>query len=355
MTAVDSIALAGTASGATDPYDCLLLVGFGGPEGLDDVEPFLRRVASGRDIPPERLQAVAAHYYERDGVSPINQQHRDLVSALQGAFQKHDLDLPVYWGNRNWHPFLDCAISEMTRDRRRRALALVTSPYSSYSSCRQYRENLAAARLEVGPRAPLIEKLRVYFNHPGFVDPMAEATLDVLEKSDVALAHIKVLFSAHSLPIAMANACEYQAQLESVANLIRSHVVRSIGAFPASELVWQSRSGPPKVVWLEPDVTDVIGRTGRETKAIVVVPIGFVSDNMEVVHDLDDVARREAEVRGFGFHRVATVGTHPKFVDMIVELVRERLDGFPARAQGPLGVPAQCDPNCCLKCSKTLC
>lgn len=324
------------------PYDAVLFVSFGGPEAPEEVMPFLQRVTAGRNIPEERLRLVGQHYFDRGGLSPINQQCRDMIAALEPALADRGLDLPIYWGNRNAAPFLDDTIADMTRDGVRRALAFVTSAYSSYSGCRQYRENIESARRLAGEGAPTVDKLRVYFNHPGFIEPLVDGLRNALDGVDPGSA--RVLFTAHSIPTSMANESMYVGQLENAVELIRER----IDSMPRADLVWQSRSGPPTVPWLEPDIVDVIDDLPDDVSTVIVVPVGFISDHMEVIQDLDTDAAGAAARRGFDFRRVATSGTDARFVEMIVDLVGERCRGETPVALGGLGlVPSQCSANCC--------
>ena len=311
-------------------YDAFLLVSFGGPEGPDEVMPFLENVTRGRGIPPERLASVAEHYYAVGGVSPINQQCRDLLAAVRADFSASGLSLPVYWGNRNWTPYLTDTVRAMADDGVRRAVALVTSAYSSYSSCRQYLDDIERARAAVGPDAPRIDKIRRFFNHPGFIEPFAESTRAALATLPADLrddAHL--VFTAHSVPVAMAEASgpggghRYVAELTEAARLIAE---RAGGGTHPHTLAYQSRSGPPSQPWLEPDVCDHLGDLAKSgTQAVVVIPVGFVSDHMEVRHDLDVEAAQSADSLGLAFARAATPGSHPRFASMVTELVRERL------------------------------
>ncbi|HET7388089.1 MAG TPA: ferrochelatase [Nocardioidaceae bacterium] len=320
------------------PYDAVLLVSFGGPERPEDVMPFLENVTRGRGIGRERLEEVAAHYYAFGGRSPINDQNREFVAAISEDLRSAGLDIGVYWGNRNWTPYLVDALREMRADGVRRAACLFTSAYASYSGCRQYRENLADAIAEVsadgrGP-APRLDRLRHYFNHPGFVEPMVDATLAGLADLAAAVrpdAHL--LFVTHSIPETMNEASgpgetpggAYVAQHHSVAEEIKELVRQETGHRYAGELVFCSRSGPPGTPWLEPDVNDRIEQLASDgVEAVVVVPIGFVSDHMEVVHDLDTEARTTAEKLGLAYGRAATAGVDPRFVTMVRELLVER-------------------------------
>lgn len=323
----------GTVSTTADaaPYEALLLVSFGGPERGEDVIPFLENVTRGRAIPPERLLQVAEHYFARGGLSPINAQNRALVEAIQSDLAAHGVDLPVYWGNRNWDPFLRDALACMADDGISRAAAIFTSAYSSYSGCRQYREDLARAAEAVGARAPRIDKVRHYFNHPGFVEAMIANTVtavDDLPSSEAADAEL--VFVTHSIPTTMNEASgpagrAYVAQHEEVARLVADGVAHATGRVHASTLVYCSRSGPTTQPWLEPDINDhVIALAARGTPAAVFVPIGFVSDHMEILYDIDTEAVATAERVGLFCTRAATVGVDPRFVSALRELVLER-------------------------------
>jgi ferrochelatase len=312
------------------PYDALLLVSFGGPERAEDVVPFLRNVTAGKDIPDERLEEVGEHYYANGGRSPINDQNRALIEAIRTDLAADGIDLPVYWGNRNWDPYLRDALEQMREDGIERAAAIVTSAYSSYSGCRQYRENLADAVAEV-PGAPRIDKLRHYFNHPGFVEAMVDATLTALaDLPEEARRNGHLVFVTHSIPTRMDETSgprgrAYSTQHRVVAAEIVERVREETGHRYPSELVYCSRSGPPQVPWLEPDVNDHLRKLEDEGAAgAVVVPIGFVSDHMEVVYDLDTEARATAEEIGLPFARAATAGVDPRFVAMVRDLLLER-------------------------------
>jgi ferrochelatase len=327
-------------------YDAILIVSFGGPESREDVIPFLENVLRGRNVPHERLLAVAEHYYHFNGKSPINQQTRDLISALKSELEQHGPKLRVYWGNRNWQPLLTDTLGQMQEDGIRRALAFVTSAYSSYSGCRQYRENIAAAQANVGPGTPEIEKLRVFFNHPGFIDATEERLRQALSEIP-AEAHstMQIVYTAHSIPLAMANSCDYVQQLEEVRKLLSERLSTSNDA-----LVYQSRSGAPGQPWLEPDILDHLREVKQKNlaSAVVLAPISFISDHMEVLYDLDIEARQLCDSLQLPMARAKTVGVHPKFIAMIRELILERTDGAKRRALGSLG-PRQdvCTEDCC--------
>ena len=341
------------------PYDALLLVSFGGPEKAEDVVPFLENVTRGRGIPRERLVEVGQHYYDFGGRSPLNDQNRELIAAIREDFAGAGLDLPVYWGNRNWDPYLTDALGQMAADGVRRAICLVTSAYSSYSGCRQYRENLADAAAEV-EGAPALDRLRVYFNHPGFVETMVDATLAALaELPDRERGEAHLVFVTHSIPTDMDDASgpeggAYVAQHRSVADEIVERVRLETGHRHRNALVYCSRSGSPHVPWLEPDVNDHLATLAEgERAAVVLVPIGFISDHMEVIYDLDTEAAATAEKLGLTFVRAATAGIDPRFVAMVRDLVLaraavERGEDVARAAEGSL--PAAwdvCAVGCC--------
>jgi ferrochelatase len=302
--------------------------------------PFLENVTRGRNIPRERLEQVAEHYYHFGGKSPINEQNLALIGALRHELERQQIDLPVYFGNRNWHPTLPEAFTEMRKDGVERALAFFTSGFSCYSGCRQYRENIAAAQAEV-VGAPRVEKLRMFYNHPGFIGPQADNLRSAWSKLDPSTS--RLLFTAHSIPMSQAENCRYEAQLQESCKLI----CEGICGF---ELVYQSRSGAPHQPWLEPDVCDRIRALAAEgVKHFVVAPVGFVSDHMEVLYDLDTEAAELCTELGVGLTRLPTVGTHPQFISMIVELIKERA-GYTStkRALGQLGPSHDvCPENCC--------
>jgi len=307
-------------------YDALLLVSFGGPEKRDDVIPFLENVLRGRNVPRDRLLAVAEHYYHFNGKSPINDQCRALISALK----TQGLQLPVYWGNRNWPPMLGDTVQRMRDDGVQRALAIATSAFGSYSGCRQYREDIETARAAVAD-APEIDKLPPFWSHSGFIDTMVDRVREALAK----LPGAAVVYTAHSIPVAMAQSSPYEGQLRDAS----SRVNQQLG-LDEPTLVFQSRSGPPSQPWLEPDIADYLRHT--ESKRLVVVPIGFLSDHMEVIYDLDLEAAALAKERGIEFVRAGTAGTHPRFVAGLIDLVQD------AMANGVV----QCAPNCCRRAAR---
>jgi ferrochelatase len=328
-------------------YDAILVVSFGGPESKEDVIPFLENVLRGKNVPRERLLAVAEHYYHFEGKSPINQQTRELIAALEAELEQHGPKLPVYWGNRNWHPLLRETLQQMQEDGIRRAIGFVTSAYSSYSGCRQYRENIARAQSEVGAGAPQVDKLRAFFNHPGFVEATVERVQDALQAlPSGARENAQVVYVAHSIPLSMANTSDYVTQLQEVRRLVSEAIGQK-----NDTLVYQSRSGAPGQPWLEPDILDYL----REVKAknlasaVVVAPISFISDHMEVLYDLDIEARQLCDSLGLPMTRAKTVGVHPKFIGMIRELILERMDpSVERRAVGSLGARGDvCAEGCC--------
>jgi ferrochelatase len=341
------------------PYDAVLLVSFGGPEKPEDVVPFLQNVTRGRGIPPERLEQVGEHYFRFGGRSPINDQNRALLEALHEEFDRAGLELPIYWGNRNWDPYLTDAVRQMAADGVRRAACFVTSAYSSWSSCRQYLGNLADA-VDGVPGAPQLDKLRLYYNHPGFVDTVTDQTLEALASlPDELRESARLVFVTHSIPTAMDRSSgpqggAYAAQHLDVASVITEAVERSTGTAHDHELVYCSRSGSPRTPWLEPDVNDRLVELRDEgVSAVVMVPVGFVSDHMEVIYDLDTEAMATAERAGLVARRAGTPGTDPRFVAMVRELVLERAAaerGEPVvrDAVGTLGgTRDRCAVGCC--------
>jgi ferrochelatase len=320
---------------AESPFDAFLLLSFGGPEGPDEVLPFLRNVTRGRSIPEDRLREVAHHYDLFGGISPINGQNRALLAALREAFAAAGLVLPMYWGNRNWHPLLADTLRDMRAEGRQRALAFVTSAYGSYSGCRQYTEDLARARAEVGPDAPAVELLPLFFEQPGFLAACAARLQEALARVPAqARASVPLVFTAHSIPAGMSAASPYLEQIRRACSLVGQRAGRSDWT-----LVFQSRSGPPGQPWLEPDVCDHLrALAAAGEKRVLLMPIGFISDHMEVVYDLDTEAHQVAQGLGLELVRAGTVGTHPDFVGMIRAQVQAALSGEPLRA---------CAAGCC--------
>lgn len=332
-------------------YDAILLASFGGPEGQDDVIPFLRNVTRGRGIPDERLEEVATHYRHFGGVSPINEQNRELKAALEAEVARRGLDLPIYWGNRNWDPFLEDAVRQAHADGHRTLLAIATSAYSSYSSDRQYREDFARVLMDTGlgegDDPVTIDKVRLFFDHPGFVEPFYEGVRDAVAgflDQGVAASAIRVLFSTHSIPTADAERSgprdidwgeggAYAAQHLAVAEHLMDRLADELPQTAASgwKLVYQSRSGPASQPWLEPDINDEIAELPAQgVEAVAIVPLGFISDHMEVLWDLDNEAMQSAADAGLKAARTQTPGVHPAFVTGLVDLVEERLNGTPA-------------------------
>lgn len=354
---------------ATLQYDAVLLAGFGGPEGSEEVMPFLRNVTRGRGIPDERLVEVSHHYLALGGISPINAQNRSLRAALETELRRRGVHLPVLWGNRNWAPFLSDVIARASDAGRRRLLGLATSAYSSYSSCRQYREDFGMALQSTGLVGRVrIDKVRPYFDRPGFIQPFIDGATTAVrdaEAAGIAPAEIEIVFTTHSIPSTMAASAgsatlgdhtengAYVDQHMAVCAVVADSLSDSFGTEMNWKLAYQSRSGPPSMPWLEPDVNDVIaGLPDAGRKAVVVVPIGFVSDHVEVVWDLDNEAKRTAASQGLWFRRVSTPGTDPRFVGELVDLLMDRLEPGSAPSDRPSasGLPARpdfCAARCC--------
>jgi ferrochelatase len=311
----------------------------------EDVLPFLENVTRGRNAPRERLLEVAEHYYGFGGKSPINDQCRALVAALRVELDQHELRLPIYWGNRNWHPMLADTLREMRDDGIKHALAFVTSPYSSYSGCRQYRENIAAAQAEVGKGAPKIDKLRLFYNHPQFIEASVDRVCEAFAKFCKNEANsVRLVISAHSVPCSMAETSDYERQLRETSRLVTEAVGCS-----SWDLVFQSRSGPPGQPWLGPDILDHLRALHRQgVKNVLVAPLGFISDHIEVLYDLDTDALRLATELGMKMERAATVGTHPAFIKMIRLLIAERL--FPNQPRLAIGAFGPSHDFCPLDC-----
>lgn len=303
-------------------YDAILLISFGGPEKREDVMPFLENVTRGRNIPQERLLEVAEHYYHFGGRSPINDQCRELLAALKPELETNGIKLPIYWGNRNWDPYLVDTMRQMQADGIKHAIGLVTSAYSSYSGCRQYRENIAAAQAELGAGAPAIDKLRVYYNHPGFIEAYIARVKEALAQwPEEERANVHFVATAHSIPTSAAETCDYEKQLLETTRLVAEAL-----KFPEWDLAYQSRSGPPQQPWLEPDILDHLKNLhGREIRNVLVAPLGFISDHLEVLFDLDTEAQELAEKLSMKMVRAATVGTHPIFISMLRQLIAERV------------------------------
>jgi ferrochelatase len=335
-----------------EQFDAILLLSFGGPEAPDEVRPFLENVTRGRGVPPERLDAVEEHYQHFGGVSPINARNRELVAAIAAR-----TDLPVYFGNRNWRPYAEDTVREMAEAGVERALVFATSAYGGYSACRQYHEDISRARDAVGDAAPELVKLRHFYDHPDFVRANADAVRTAwAQLPEDRREAARLVFTAHSIPTSADAAAgtpadgghRYSRQVGETAALVAAEV--GVDEF---DVVWQSRSGPPQVPWLEPDIVDHIDDLhAKGVPAVVVAPVGFVSDHVEVVWDLDNEAAERAAEHGMGFARAATAGPDTRFADMVVELVREHSDGVPARRSGT-GPSAGCTRNgapCAVDC-----
>ncbi len=343
-------------------YDALLVVSFGGPDKPDDVMPFLENVLRGKNVPRERMLEVAEHYYHFGGKSPINGQNQQLIAALKVELEANGPKLPIYWGNRNWHPMLADTLKQMQADGVKRALAYVTSAFSSYSGCRQYLEDLARARqslveiaaeANVGSPALEIDKLRVFWNHPDFLACVADRVRDALaqipeEAGRRDAAHL--IFTAHAIPMSMASGCDYEAQLKMAGGIVAKALGRDDSSEDSWRLVYQSRSGPPTQPWLEPDILDYLKQVKAEGKHqdVVVMPLGFISDHMEVLFDLDTQAQELAHEIGLNMVRAGAVGVHPRFIHMIRELIVERIeDRTPRLAIGAEGTRTLCAEVCC--------
>ena len=335
---------------STHPYDAILIVSFGGPEAPEEVVPFLENVTRGRGIPKERLEQVGEHYFLFGGKSPINDHCRALIAALEPALHDAGIDLPIYWGNRNWNPMLTDTVQQMADDGVTRAIAFVTSATSSYSGCRQYREDIERAREAVGDAAPEIHKIRQYYDHPGFIEPMVDHVTSALDSLGESAVGARLVFTAHSIPTSMSDTSDYEAQLTEAARLVAEGAARTDAQRNDFDLVWQSRSGPPQVPWLEPDINDHLEALHREgVDAVVVIPIGFISDHMEVMFDLDTEAKDLCDELGINMVRSLAVGIHPKFVSMIRELVQERIADAEKRAIGSMPPNWDvCPQDCCL-------
>ncbi len=356
QTPADAGCPAADRPGARTPTaQALLFASFGGPEGPGDVRPFLENVTRGRNVPPERLDAVAEHYLHFGGVSPINRLNRALIDAVRARLRSEGVGLPVYFGNRNWHPLLEDTVQSMADDGVDSALVFATSAWAGYSGCRQYQEDIARARMAAGPGAPELVRLRQFHDHPLFIAAFADAVRDSARR--LGARRPRLVFTAHSVPVTADDAAGppgdggrlYSRQVQETARLIAS--AAGVADF---DVVWQSRSGPPRIPWLEPDVCDHLGTVADSgCDGVLVCPSGFVSDHLEVVWDLDTEARERAGELGLRFERVATPGSDPRMAQMVVELVREHLDGAPARRSG--SVPqygctlngAACAPGCC--------
>jgi ferrochelatase len=348
--AVENSAQAHAKAGEASPFDAILVVGFGGPERREDVVPFLENVTRGRNVPQARLLEVARHYDHFGGVSPINSQVRALVVALVPELERRGITLPIFWGNRNWHPMLRATLSEMTRQGIKKALAVVLSAYSSYSSCRQYLEDIARARSAAGPGAPQVDKMRVFYNHPDFIAANANHVREMMKRLPAGrLEAMQVAFTAHSIPLAMARSCDYERQLQETCRLVADEARITPDRWV---LVYQSRSGRPDDPWLAPDILDHLRELKRRgSESVLIHPIGFLSDHLEVLYDLDHEARMLCDSLGLNMVRSQTVGTHPRFVRMLGELLGERIAAKPERVRRAVGHdgprPDVCPDTCC--------
>ncbi|MCH2174600.1 MAG: ferrochelatase [Lentisphaeria bacterium] len=323
-------------------YDSILYLSFGGPEKMDDVLPFLENVLRGKGVPRERMLEVAEHYRHFDGYSPINDQNKEIIASLKLALKENNIDLPIYFGNRNWHPLLPDTLKEIRDAGHKNTLVYITSGFSCYSGCRQYKENLEAATnlIENGPK---LTKLRSFYNHPGFVganSAQVKAGLKLLDSPE------KVYFTAHSIPLSMAKTSEYEKQLLEVCGLIAEDC-----CIDNWELVYQSRSGPPQQPWLEPDICDKIEEdleVGLIKKQILVHPVGFLSDHLEVLFDLDTEVQELCDEKGLKLVRSKTVHNHPLMIQTIVKLIQEKISGTTPEARGQYPPRMSCGgPNCC--------
>jgi len=329
-----------------NPYDAILIMSFGGPDGMDDVMPFLDNVLRGRNVPEERKKEVAHHYELFGGVSPINRQNENLTAAVIADLRAHNISIPVYLGNRNWKPFVTDVVREMQQAGVKKFLAFVTSGFSCYSGCRQYREDMMRACEQLGPDAPSFDKIRVYYNHPDFIQVTAEHWANALSSFPAdRRKHVHTAFTAHSIPAAMSERSDYAVQLQTACEL----TAESAG-IERWQLVFQSRSGAPHQPWLDPDICDHIRSLHTQgVRELIIHPIGFISDHLEVLYDLDHEAKAVCDELGITMVRAATPGVHPKFVAMIGELIRERID--PARPKRALGTRGPnhdvCPVNCC--------
>ncbi|MEP7288308.1 MAG: ferrochelatase [Chloroflexota bacterium] len=336
---------------AAQAYDALLIVSFGGPEGMADVMPFLENVLRGRNVPHERMLQVAHHYELFGGVSPINGQNRALIAALTAELEAHGPHLPIYWGNRNWTPLLADTLRQMANDGVKNALAFFTSAYSSYSGCRQYREDIIRARAEVGPDAPRVDKIRMFYNHPAFIQVNVENLQTALSQIPAERqAATQIAFTAHSIPLAMAQHSDYETQLLETCQLVTESMQPAIQR-DHWQLVYQSRSGSPRQPWLEPDICDHLRQLKTNgAQDVIVMPIGFISDHLEILYDLDTEAKQLASEIDLNFVRAATAGTHPTFVSMIRDLMVERMSENPVRLSLGTRGPNHdlCPIDCCL-------
>lgn len=367
-----SAALSQARSDAPQDWDVVVLSSFGGPEGQEDVIPFLRNVTRGRGIPDERLEEVATHYRANGGVSPINEQNRQLRAALETTMRERGITTPLVWANRNWEPYVADVLQQLHQEGKNRVLVLATSAFSGYSSCRQYREDYGVALEHTGlGNAMTVSKIRQYYDSEGFLTPFVEGIEDALGQEHIQEAAsrgpVRILFAAHSVPDVDALAAgpeqmreqfvggsAYVHQLLAASRAIMDRLADRMTHLPEWELVFQSRSGSPRVPWLEPDVNDSIEQAADNgATAVIVVPIGFVSDHMEVIWDLDTEAAQTAADQGLAFVRTPTPGTHPAFVDALVDLIEQRMVGQKAAPRVSACAEGTwfdtCAAECCVK------
>ena len=326
-------------------YDAILIVSFGGPEGPDDVMPFLDNVLMGLNVPKPVKVRIAKRYQRFGGISPINRETRSFIQALEIEIQNNGPQLPIYWGNRNWHPMLPNTLNRMADDGIKNAIAYVTSTFSSYSGCRKYREDLYEA-IQGVDNPPHIDKLQVGYNHPGFIKAVSDRTREALESTSVDKEEVLLMFTAHSLPLSMAKCTDYEAQLQEACNLVGQVV-----GINSWQLVYQSNNASYGEPWLEPDIADALEKAKSSGRShVVIMPIGFVCDHMEVVLDLDIEAKEQADNLGLQLTRAATVGSHPAYISMVRELIIERMSKNPDRQYlGSRGANGDyCKPDCCL-------
>ena len=331
-------------------YDALLLVSFGGPESLDEIKPFLERITEGKNIPSDRLEEIAQRYKTVAGVSPLNANIRNIKKNLEIEIKNRDIDIPIFIGHRNVEPLIVNTVNEMKESGIARCLAWLSSPYSSYSSCRQYTENLENACSQIGSDAPQIEQIRRHHDHPGLIEPAAQCLrLAIEDIPSERRDEVVLLFSAHSLPMSMAQTCRYEAEINEAASLVANEIDPDKRL--RREIVWQSRSGPPSVPWLEPDINDKLEQLASEgVKAVAVSPIGFPIENFEILWDLDFEASNKASSLDMSFSRADTVNNDPRFISMIADLLCERISK-PTLAAASLGAlktsPEKCEKDCC--------
>lgn len=335
------------------PFDAFLFQSFGGPNQREDVIPFLKNVTEGRNVPQERLDVVAQQYYRFDGKSPINSINLALIERLRDAFSRHQIELPIYFGNRNFHPYLTDTLSKMNSDGVTNAISFVTSAYGSYSGCKQYLEDIEKAQKTISNQAPTVTKIRHYFSHPGFIDPFVDNCIAALSQTDDN-TDVELLFSAHSIPISMSDSSPYLHQLNRAMSFILDGISKKLGFEPAHALVFQSRSGPPTQKWLEPDISDYMRSKYTHHKSrVIAVPLGFISDHLEVIYDLDILAKNTADQLGVPFARVSTPSNDPRFIDMIADLTKELLDPTkPAVTLGTIDDLNGCSLTCCRTSTK---